>query len=129
MQMAAAVWLPVIMAQRPLAAVAPSATKAVFRMVEVAMEAVLAVMGATAVTAEPVVGPVVGDGLVGLGMEHLIAGCGGAEMAMQVGRAMGDPIIGMASMVMLSTHRCCVIQIRTVRHEVPDLGVNTERVI
>ena len=93
------------------------------------MEAVLAAMGATAVTAEQVVDPVVGDGLVGLGMGHMTQGCGGVEMDMRVGQAMADLTTGTASMDTPWMHRCCVIQMRIVRHEVPDLGANTERVI
>ena len=93
------------------------------------MEAVPAAMGGMAVMAEPVVGPVVGDGSVVPGMEHLTQECGGVAMATLVGQATADPTIGMDSMITHLTHRCCVIQMQIVRHEVPDLGANMERVI
>jgi hypothetical protein len=86
-------------------------------MAEVAMEAVPVVMGGTAVMAELVVGPVVGDGLGAHGMVYRIAGYGGVAMVMQVGQDMADLTIGMASMATLLMHRCCAIPIQIVSME------------
>jgi hypothetical protein len=97
------VWPRVIMAQLPSGAVDPLVTKAVCPTAEVATEAVLAVMGGTAGTAELVVGPVVGAGSVAHGTRQgpLIQGYGVVEMAMRVGQDMADLIIGTASMATL----------------------------
>ena len=118
-----------ITAPRLLVAVDHLATKAVCRMAEVATEAVPAVMVGMAVTAEPVVGPVVGAGLGVRGQGRLIVGYGGAGMATPVGQAMAVLTIGTASMTMRWMRRCCAIRMRIVRHEVPDLGVSMELVI
>ncbi len=99
-QMVAVVLQPDITAPRPLAVVDHSATRAVCRMAEVAMGAVPAVMEGTAVTAEPVVGPVVGAGLGVRGMVHRIQGYGGVGMATLVGQAMAVLTIGTASTTM-----------------------------